>query len=358
MKAGLAYRSKTNGERGIVYANKLLEVVNIRNLPNWAPVWGDGTLDDPFRPTQAQQWAWLAEQQSGAEPMFIEIGERVIARWGTKAGKFKDYATDVTAWKGHVRDRIVGQDNRAQPLGIQTIADEAKRIDDEVLHLDPRQSVYTRKALRIREMSDVYAAHKSRQLLQGIGSANECPELASSLCALLVCEAHRSRPTFAISLMLLDLVQTSTTYGRGGAKTYTWKSMLMHHNDAQDFVIEGRGTDRRSRPLAKHPMAGTGTAKWGKNIVYGANPVVDRILSIASVWFAHFHARRFDRFDFFIIKQGTLGNSGPKQTRFVRDNDGWLQRLCGHAIGLRLATLDLLIGGTTVYYEDVEGTAV
>lgn len=362
MKAGLAYRSKINGERGMVYADKLLDVVKNTAPTTWAPVWGDGSLENPYRPTQSQHWAWLASRESGADPMFIVVGERVIARWGSSGGYYKDYATDVTEWEGHVRGKILGKERKDVQAAIKTIADAYKKIDDEELHLDPDWSVYTRKALRVlyvHEMTETYAAQKSRELLQGLGTAHECPELANTLVALFVCEAHRSPATFAISLMLLDLVETSTTYGRGGEKTYTWKSMLMHHVNDQSFAISGRGSSS-SKPLGKHPMAGAGTASLGRNLVFGQNMVSDRVISIAAVWLAHYETRTASWFDFFIIQKGKLGQTTKKdkQTKWKKENDGWLQSICGHAIGHRLATLNLLIGGTTVYYEDIDGNRV
>ena len=266
----------------MIHSDAVVDILKSIKVVAVPPDNGDGSVDSPYVPTALGHWYHLALLDSEEAPMFILVGGRLIARWGTGASKFVDYCTDVTAYRLAVDEILTKSDYQKE---VEVIGQHF-REQDELAQIDTDLHAYSRKALRIGEVEDRVAAHWSRNLLQGIGDCHECPELASSLCSLFIAEVHRVPEMFVLSLMLLDLVETATTYGSGGGKTYTWKSMLMHDTTG----IPGRGSGMKG--LAKHPMAGLGTVKLGKDLYgYGSggvNEVRDRVISIMSVWLAHY----------------------------------------------------------------------
>lgn len=230
---------------------------------------------------------------------------------------------------------------------------------DDHAGIDTELSSYSRKALRLHEVDDRVAAQWSRNLLQGLDECHSCPELAATLCALFISEVHRVPEMFVLGLILLDLVETATTYGDDGGKRYTWKSMLMHDTSK----IVGRGPGMKG--LAKHPMAGTGTVKLGKDLFgYGSggiNVVRDRAISLLSVWLAHYMTKNHGnggQYRFFIVwamghPNWTGSLAGP-----LKKSAQMLQTNCTQAVQQRATNPACLIGGTEVSYETVDGDEV
>jgi hypothetical protein len=86
------------------------------------------------------------------------------------------------------------------------------------------------------------------------------------------------------------------------------------------------------------------------------NMVRDRIVSIMSVWLAHYMAKEHSGkgYNFFIVSEKRwTGEKAPraKGNQILRAN-------CLAGVAARARSLDCLIGGTTVYYEDIEGRTV
>ncbi len=357
MKIGIAcrYTYQHQPARSIVHSDALLELLK-RNMPiATAPNIGDGSLERPFRPTSIGAWFWLSQQRSRQPPMFILVGGRLIARWGTGGGQYVDYCTDVTDFVDLVTQYCLGGDDYedmiAQEIG------KWYALYDQLSGLDPRLPSYTRKALRIGDLDDREAAAISRGLLQGTVDCGECEELASSVCALFISESHRVPAMFAISLMLLDLVETSTTYGSGGGKRYTWKSMLMYNTGG----IPGRGGGLKV--LGKHPMAGLGTVALGARLFTyndGDNLVRDRTVSILSVWLTHYLALKYggEGYTYFIVDAPGHTKWTGRRMPEVTGGNAHLSTACRNAIRDRCTSLAVQIGGTTVYYENLAGDRV
>ena len=236
MKVGIAceYMHKQKKVRSIIHHEVLTDILKKVMVTGLDPD-GSGTLEDPYVPNKLGNWWSLANLKWGFAPIFIQVGGRLIARWGTGAGQFRGYCTDVTGLEKKVALAVnskSGYEQFVRDLG------KIFKKRDALNSINPKLPSYTRKALRVSQLDDRAAAAWSRRLLTGAESCGECPELASTLCSLFISEVARAPATFLISLMLLDLVETATTYGSGGAKTYTWKSMLMYGNERK---IPGSG---------------------------------------------------------------------------------------------------------------------
>lgn len=350
MKIGLSCRFEYKSEklRAILHSNQILELLKSPRVASVDPSTGDGKLDTPYKPSQVGHWYAISQMKPRVEPTFISVGGRLIAQWGTGAGDLANYCTDVTGAEEEVRKATSEKDYNDH---VHEWGRRYQKLDEQ-LKIDTKLPAYTRKALRVAELSDWVAAAKSRLLLGGDAHACDgCPELASSVCSLFLAEAKRAPPTFLISLMLLDLVETSTTYGKGGAKTYTWKSMLMHDVSG----VPGRGDGVKT--LGKHPMAGAGTAILGRAMLEGkgGNVVTDRAISVMSVWLAHYLQQRNPKLEYFII-EGQKGGWSPQLKR--EKPDDLLKKDCTQALVQRGAGFSCLIGGTTVGYENVKGDRV
>ena len=83
-------------------------------------------------------------------PIFIEVGGRLIARWGTGAKKYQNYCTDVTGSGGAVHDATDGQGDYETHVAkwgeIFAKKDQENGINSEL-------SAYTKKALRVVHIS-------------------------------------------------------------------------------------------------------------------------------------------------------------------------------------------------------------
>jgi hypothetical protein len=354
MKIGIAcrYTYKQQPGRSILHSDALLSLLNVR--PTATAPSGSGTMEDPYVPTQLSHWAGLAAMDAKKDPMFILTGGRLIARWGTNTPSFVDYCTDVTPAE---LQKIV----KSEALGKLT-DDPVHKIGnmykewDVLIDVDPKLPSYTRKALRVRELDDRAAAYYSRRLLVGATDCGGCPELASTVCSLFIAESHRSPTMFVVSLMLLDLIETTTTYGRGD-KRYTWKSMLMYGTDD----IPGRGSGVKA--MGKHPMASVGSVAQSGRLYTNndglQNRVQDGVISIFSIWLTHYMALNHRDCEYRIIRaEGHTAWTGTRQT-MPRDIPGKsLTKACGAAVTARLNTHACLIGGTAVKYENLAGDEV
>lgn len=353
--------------RSRVFFDTLLEMLKRERPASTAVQQGNGTLDDPYEPQGIGEWYWLAQQDTAFTPTFISVGGRLLARWGAGAEDLQDYVTDITGYEPGTAEYCLGKDNYRD--WVQTMKEQYD-IFDHQSKIDTRMPAYSRKALRVAHLDDAAAAQATRLLLAGVGDCRDCPELASTLVSLFVAESYRSagQAVFPITLMLLDLVQTHTSYGQGGEKTYTWKSMLMHHgeNSKLDFDIPGRSAGKK-QTLGKHPMAGVNTATMGRGLFRydNDNASRDRVISIMSVWLAHYLAKKYPKvspnnFEYFIIsdKSGHPGMQVPSKQKDQKKADETLEKACRDALRLRCTTLDCLIGGTTVYYVDKDWNQV
>jgi len=351
MKIGLACRFQFRNEprRAVNYANTLLEMLGTKKPAGSVEGIGTGTAKNPYKPTTMGGWYGLSQKPPTDDPVFIEVGGRLIARWGKAAKRYQNYCTDVTGAGPAAHDATVGKQD--YETYVATWGDAFAKMDKKS-GIDPKLPAYTKKAQRVAHINDRLVATKSRLLLQGDEHAcDDCPELASSLCSLFIAEAYRASETFVIGLMLLDLIETGTTYGKGGAKTYTWQSMLSHDVSG----IPGRGDGMKT--LGKHPMAGAGTAANGRGMMAGkgGNEVADRAISIMSVWLSHYLAPRNRECKYFIL-EGTKG-SWTAQSQRAKEDD-LLRKDCLNAVANRASDFGVKIGGTTVQYEDIAGNPV
>lgn len=377
MKIGIACRysykkSKQSAEmvdaRSMIHSEQLLDLLRVIVIPKTAPQNGDGSLATPYQPRNINEWYYLTMMKPKNDPTFLSVGGRLIARWGVNGGQFVNYCTDVTTWEEAITENCIGKDSYENFIR-HDVADAFERFDRSIgIDVDSLNS-YTRKALRLDytraslslgQMSDREAAMRTRGLLNGIGDCDDCFELASSVCSLFLSEAARLPATFVISLMLLDLVETSTTYGKGGAKHYTWRSMLMYGNPV-DIPVPGRS--QGTKVLGKHPMAGQGTVVQGNALTLldrGENLVRDRVISIMAVWLAHYLAKLFGPkgFTYYIVDAPKHTPwTGPRSPELTR-GDEELKKACRAAVSERCKHPNLLIGGTTVQYENTAGHTV
>lgn len=354
MKIGIAcrYEYKSQPTRSLIHSETLSDMLKTAIPGAVAPTVGDGSLASPYVPSTLSHWYYLALQRPGVDPSFILVSGFLIARWGTGGGQYVNYCTDVTDFVDIITDKCIGQVDYED--AIRNDIGDWYKLYDSLSGRDSSLPSYTRKAQRVEDMDDRQAALICRNLIENNGDCNECPELACSLCSLLISEAHRTPETFVISLMLLDLIETGTTYGQGGLKTYTWKSMLMYGIDGID--IPGRGNGMKA--LGKHPMVGTGTVAMGAQLhcfEARSNIVKDRVISIMAVWLAHYMAKNHSGFTFFIVKMdGHQPWTAPRQPEMDGGSKG-LRGNCFKAVKARCQSSALLIGGTTVLYEDLEG---
>ena len=358
MKIGIAcaYTFKEEKHRSLIHSDNLLEILEQKDTAPLPRTPGTaGTAEDPHRNLSLQDWYYLSQQQTKTAPIYYRVGGRVIARWGSGAGQFQDYTTDITDYQDETAKAVAGGDYEqfVRNLG------NAFKSKDQQSGIKPELPSYTRKALRVGDLDDVLAASMCRSLLKDSEtSCSACPEIAATFCSLFICEAHRVPATFVISLMLLDLVETRTTYGKGGLKTYTWKSMLMYGVNGSE--IPGRGTG--VKPLGKHPMAGEGTVVAG-NLLFtansGINLVRDRVISILSVWLTHFLAKKYTKFQYFIIKSDAphAAWTGKRADRMDQSSNS-LKKACKEGVVARCKSTDVLIGGTTVEYQNLTGDTV
>ncbi len=377
MKIGIAcrYRFKKDKKsqemvdaRSMIHSEQLLDLFRTLVIAKAAPQTGNGSIAEPYQPKSVSEWYYLAMQEPGKDPTFVNVGGRLIARWGTGGGQFVNYCTDVTTWEEAITANCIGKPSYENFIR-HDVADAFERFDRSIgMDVDNLNS-YTRKALRLDytraslslgQMSDREAAMRTRGLLNGIGDCDDCFELASSVCSLFLSEAARLPATFLISLMLLDLVETSTTYGKGGAKRYTWRSMLMYGNPV-DVPVPGRGGG--TKVLGKHPMAGQGTVIQGNALTLldrGDNLVRDRVISIMTVWLAHYLAKLFGPkgFAYYIVDAPKHTPwTGPRSPE-LNKGDEELKKACRAAVSERCKHNNLLIGGTTVQYENTAGSMV
>jgi hypothetical protein len=362
MKIGIScrYTFAQKSARSIVYANTLFSILKeIKPSTTGTGLLGQGTWSEPYQPSAIGHWYKLSQLKLTGNPIFIRVGTRLIARWGNNAGKFKNYCTDVTEDANDAARLALAQ---ATQGGVMN-EDHVAAWGDFYAEMDGHSPLpaYTKKALRvmsIETMTDQYAANQSRLLLSGEPTAGaNCPELACSLCSLFISEASRAPETFAVAIMLLDLIETSTTYGLGGEKMYTWRSMLSHDTTH----IPGRSAGEKIQ--GKHPMAARGSAEYARKMDIESttpNMVMARSVSILSVWLAHYLKKKHAEYEYFIVK-GIKGEV-VKQV-LVRESEHdkghfMLKTACRKAVQDRVGDFTVKIGGTTVQYENIGGNRV
>jgi hypothetical protein len=367
VKVGIACRYKFGKEnkdaRSVVYSNSLVEVLTQTLAQGKPPKDGQGTLLSPYKLRDIGEWIFCATQKPKSAPTYFDIGSRLIAQWGEGGGMFVNYCTDVTAQKGELESKC-GSGNYEKY--VDGLGDYFKERDEKEYGLNPKLPSYTRKGLRVKDLDDGTAVLICRSLISGSDDCGGCEEIPCSLASLLLGEGRRSSITFVISLMLLDLIETRTTYGKGGEKHYTWKSMLMYDTDK----IPGRGDTKKG--WAKHPMVGPGSKAHGDvgNVLDGskANPVANKSLSIMSAWLAHYLQKKFGpepnpKYKYYLLREdGSSLTHQPTPQQFGRTIDDKgnrvLRQACSDAVAQRYASSGLLIGGTTVEYEGLDGNSV
>ena len=98
MKIGIAcrYTFRKKPARSMVHFDAVVDILKNVKPPAIAPKKGDGAVKTPYVPNVLGHWYYLAMQKSKAAPIFILVGGRLIARWGSLGGKFRDYCTDMT----------------------------------------------------------------------------------------------------------------------------------------------------------------------------------------------------------------------------------------------------------------------
>lgn len=329
----------------------MLELLGGCDVKEAAPKIGDGKLDTPYSGLCLENWRFLASEKAREDPIFYSVGGRLLVRWGTKAGGMKDYISDMTDYPVLLKAILEGKEKTG---AVKTKFDE----DDDVRGIDTTLAAYSKKALRVDNLTDEAAANRCRSLLNNSStSCDDCPEIASSFCSLFVAEAHRAPKTFVISLMLLDAVETRTTYGVEGKKTYTWKSMLMHSKDETSTLdVPGRSTGVKM--LAKHPMAGVNTVKLSKDMLNWKtdNAVRDRVVSLMSLWLAHYLQKIDSTRKYYLLR--TDKSAKEKIRRSNKPDDLKLVDLCKDALATRCSTYACQIGGTSIEYRNTTGDAV
>ena len=357
MKVGLASKwGPSDQSCGVVHTKALLGLLDASDVQKASPGTGNGTRDEPFRDLNMQNWRWLAEQKATADPIFYSVGKRVLVRWGTKMGGLVNYISDMTDFTTTLDDVLKEPD----PNKVKKEFAEA----DVNAKINPDLAPYHKKSLRVGDMTDEDAASRCRSLLMDSNTdCSACPEIASSFCSLFVAEAHRAPRTFLVSLMLLDLVQSQTTYGVDGGKKYTWKSMLAHSTAKGEAInVEGRGQNKGIK-LAKHPMAGIGTVNlsnqmdnWGVD-----NAVRDRVVSLMSIWVGHYLQKTHADRTYYLLRTGDKSNiKGQVGKIKLSDKKCDLELLeqCKGAVTQRCLTPGVLIGGTSLDYMNFEGEPV
>jgi hypothetical protein len=358
MKVGIA--RERSGQREILNYADMWRLVSQVQIPKRKPV-GDGTRDSPYEPQGLSDWFWLAQQPLASAAMCMRVGNRVIARWGHDAGGLKSYTSDVTDFPDITREIAVGKEIRT----------DAGLIDAEAGIRVQQRTIYTRKAERVEFLDDHTIARMARELI-AINHRRSEPypasaELANTICGLLVaeCGVHRAQAAsaslFVTTLMLLDLIERSVTYGRHGQR-YTWASMLMHGNSKTGDVTPNNISGRHANgdDQAKHPMAGAGTVKFAKqmNNLSTNNPSRNRVISVCSSWLANHlaeHAEQSGSHDIrhLIIRQNAKTWTGVPNTSLALPTTGGLRQLAEIALQLRARGPQCLLTGhkmTSIVY--------
>src|SRR5215218_10302668 len=108
MKIGIScrYEHASKPLRSLVYGEKLLEILKTITPTSTAVRTGDGSAEHPYEAASIGEWFWLAKQETGFAPMYINVGGRLIARWGSGAGPLQDYITDITDYQTVVTMRV------------------------------------------------------------------------------------------------------------------------------------------------------------------------------------------------------------------------------------------------------------
>lgn len=380
VKVGFGRRFKTLEMEFVPY-DAIWEAVRAKKFVKAQPP-GAGTADDPYRPTSVGEWYWLTQVDLPVEPQYMRVGSRLIARWGTAAGKQgQNYASDLTDFKD-----LVGAPT---PDAISEVKSRMATKDKSAgLPGEGQATIYTRKAMRLDALEPQVAARAARQLLHGQPLNTDYEgELANSLCGLLICEGHKSRDNsgaavFMATLLLLDLVEARVRYGRNKVdqQQYTWASMLMHGNSTAKPVaiappakIPGRSVKGEKRDIAKHPMAGAGTVALGKSITNLGedNAARNRVVSIGVAWMANFLWERDPSTDYqySFVRQSVDTWSQPK----IQDKSKaaekpapqiaykHLKKVSEMALEIRRITTDCLVNGKMsdkVTYVDQDGKAL
>lgn len=355
MKVGLGATWGMNGsENAQVHTKALIDILTQCDVKDAKPA-GGGTLDDPYRKLSMENWRWAAKENARNEPIIYSVGGRTLVRWGALMGGLKDYISDMTEYPDLLKEILGASKDTVKQKGGEV---RGKFEDaDKLRGIDTALAAYTKKALRVDNLTDEAAASRSRSLLNDSDTdCTDCPEIASSFCSLFVPEANRAPKTFVISLMLLDAVETGTTYGVEGKKVYSWKSMLMHSKDETvelDVPTRAKGV----KLLAKHPMAGLNTVKLGKDMMnWGTdNAVRDRVVSLMSLWLAHYLQKVDSQKTYYLLRSGKDDKAEDIKSFRKTKSDADLLKMCKAAIELRCNTYACLIGGTSIGYRDLQG---
>jgi hypothetical protein len=339
---------------------------------------GSGIAVDPWRPANIGEWFWLAQVDIGAGPQFVQVGKRLIVRWGTDAGGMKNYSSDITDNLEVLQMTDTPTDKgvkKAQVVAGEHIKKVMEESDKRAGLKTTGTTVYTRKAQRVQELDPMVLAGAIRSLLRGRSTSSACDgELANSLCGLLICEGHKSRDNsgcavFMTTLLLLDLIEAGIKYGHKGQQ-YTWASLLMHGSESADRdpvktpeQILGRSVTNKAREVAKHPMAGLGTVNLGKSItnLKDDNTSRNRVVSVGVAWLANFLWERDPSSDYayFFVKQDS--KTWEKDTAVKQKPYGHLKDVCKSALTIRSITTDCLINGKRsrdVGYVDPNGKPI
>jgi hypothetical protein len=361
MKIGVAgtWKYGENDVWGLAHSDSLLNLLQNQGPTATQPGQdqGQGTQAKPYSKLSMQNYYYLAKADLPDAPQFFSVGKRLLARWGNGAGDLKNYVTDVTDYQSKLPKDIADQKDYSEV--VHRLGDAFVEAD-KLLKIPADLPAYTRKALRatltMKDFDDRAAAAQCRQLLLDSDTdCTNCPELASTFLSLFVAEASRRHEIFLVSLMLLDLVETATTYG--DEKKYTWKSMLMYGNGAMDIPGRSKGV----KELGKHPMSGKGTVEDANKMFIGTcgtNLVRDRVISLMAVWTAHYLALKQKDAVWYIIQADKAHEpwTGARHEPKLRakggpdKNDTMVLSQCRKAVAARADNPNRIIGGTTVEY--------
>jgi hypothetical protein len=345
MKTGLAILHD-DGYYYALHGNDLVQAVIQAALVIESPE-GTGTLDDPFVPKKLKHWLFLAQRKEdkASSTIYIQVGERLIAKWGKAAGGLKNYTSDITSKPD------LDPSGQTFKTDVHAASPYALGQSHEAWHgtnpSPPKEvPIYATKGFRSYYSATTNSfSYSSRDLAQAALSIvfdndespkGYAPEVYNTVCGLLISESgvtrvldeRKTQLLFVSTIMLFDLIHAEIKYGHAREKFFSWANMLAHQGTAvptdpwASLQIPGRAalgakhsTLSTTTYVAKHPMAGVETVSAARSmnvknfsannfVAPNQNPtskkelkdyagayVPRRILTIVVTWCAHLFAK-------------------------------------------------------------------
>jgi hypothetical protein len=253
---------------------------------------GEGSERAPYRMSTIEQWMgassiklepWTQGGLSAQDVIALSrkikadrglymIGGRLLER--TPSGEYANYITDVLDGgkvQGDLRNPLpgfTGGSSLARPRGFPSPSrdDKTPVYDTKFKRLLDGASASGKSLDDPGNNADM--ARQARALLKGEQSMSIAPsdELPGTLGALFLAEVSRESRMLPLTLMLLDLIESS----KGG---FTWSSLM---TDKGETLTGG----------VRHPMVHFGAQAQAQRMFESFNDVTKRAVAILATWLA------------------------------------------------------------------------